>query len=396
MSTDRRDLVALLGATCLFFATIEYLFPRPLPFLRLGLANLPILLALGMLRARDVLLVALLKVVGQGLLHGTVASYVFVFSLAGTVASTAVMIGAHRVGGRAISLVGVSLLGALASNVVQIALSLRFIFGPAAWPIAPVMLGTGSAGGILVGIVAQWFAARSRWYRTALSGRAGGAAGDHAAASDLPDPRNPPEDPLRRRRSMDRIAGSISPSLRLVAGGMALVLFVLQRQLVVKAVAAAAFGLLAVAAGKRIQWFYFAVLAASITFFNLLAPYGRVLLEIGPLAITEGGLAGGLIKAVTVVGLVFVSLAAVSRDLVLPGRFGAIVARTFATFDHLYRERKRVRRDHLVEDVDSILERAMTEPAPAAEAAGGRTTIAGALGAALLLATLAAALFVPA
>ena len=110
MSTDRRDLVALLGATCLFFATIEYLFPRPLPFLRLGLANLPILLALGMLRARDVLLVALLKVVGQGLLHGTVASYVFVFSLAGTVASTAVMIGAHRVGGRAISLVGVSLL----------------------------------------------------------------------------------------------------------------------------------------------------------------------------------------------------------------------------------------------------------------------------------------------
>ena len=33
-------LVALAAAVCLFLASIEYLIPKPLPFLRIGLANL--------------------------------------------------------------------------------------------------------------------------------------------------------------------------------------------------------------------------------------------------------------------------------------------------------------------------------------------------------------------
>ena len=45
MRSDRREVAAFFGALCLFFATVEYLFPRPVPFLRLGLSNLPILLA---------------------------------------------------------------------------------------------------------------------------------------------------------------------------------------------------------------------------------------------------------------------------------------------------------------------------------------------------------------
>jgi heptaprenyl diphosphate synthase len=160
----QQNLTALFGALCLFFATIEYLFPKPLPFLRLGLANLPLLLALGVVPTRNVLLVALLKVVGQGLLHGTFASYVFLFSLSGTAASVLVMIGAARLGGRQISLVGVSLLGALASNAVQILLSINFIFGQNARMIAPVLLGFGSIGGLLVGLLASEFSRRSRWY----------------------------------------------------------------------------------------------------------------------------------------------------------------------------------------------------------------------------------------
>ena len=39
-------LTALAAAICLFLAGIEYMIPRPLPFLRIGLANLPLLLAL--------------------------------------------------------------------------------------------------------------------------------------------------------------------------------------------------------------------------------------------------------------------------------------------------------------------------------------------------------------
>lgn len=160
---DRLNLVAFLGALCLFFSTIEYLFPKPVPFFRLGLANLPVLLSLEILSPALVLLLVLVKVVGQGLVNGTLASYVFLFSAAGSLASGVVMLGAHRLMGRRISLFGVSLFGALASNVVQVALSVLFIFGTSAWIIAPLFLGLGGLSGAVVGLFAERFRRRSRF-----------------------------------------------------------------------------------------------------------------------------------------------------------------------------------------------------------------------------------------
>jgi heptaprenyl diphosphate synthase len=160
---QRLDLLAFMGALCLFFSTIEYLFPRPFPFFRLGLANLPVLLALDMFTPGLVLLLVLLKVVGQGLINGTLASYVFLFSLAGSFASAIVMLVVHRAGGRWISLVGVSLFGAMASNIIQITLSVTFVFGATAWVIAPPFLGLGVASGLVVGVFAERFHRRSRW-----------------------------------------------------------------------------------------------------------------------------------------------------------------------------------------------------------------------------------------
>ena len=39
-------LLPILGACSMFLSTVEYLFPKPLPFMRLGLANLPVLIGL--------------------------------------------------------------------------------------------------------------------------------------------------------------------------------------------------------------------------------------------------------------------------------------------------------------------------------------------------------------
>ncbi|HKJ85324.1 MAG TPA: Gx transporter family protein, partial [Spirochaetia bacterium] len=151
---------------CLFFSTIEYLFPKPFPFFRLGLANLPILLALDLFSPGYVLLLVLLKVVGQGLLSGTLASYVFLFSIAGSFASALVMLAVHRAGRRWITLIGVSLFGSLASNIVQVTLSVTFIFGQSAWVIAPPFLGLGVASGLVVGLFAQRFRMRSVWFES--------------------------------------------------------------------------------------------------------------------------------------------------------------------------------------------------------------------------------------
>ena len=170
---SRLEIISFLGALCLFLSAVEYLIPKPLPFFRLGLANLPLLIGLGFLSPGDLALVLLLKVLGQGLVNGTLASYVFLFSLAGSAASVLTMYAAHRLAGRHLSLVGVSVLGALASSVVQLALSITFVFGETARLIAPLSLGSGLATGIVIGLFARRFERESLWLR-ALRDRYGG------------------------------------------------------------------------------------------------------------------------------------------------------------------------------------------------------------------------------
>ena len=160
----RIDLVAFLGALCLFLSTVEYLFPRPLPFMRLGLANLPIIISLHILPFPYLMLLTLVKVIGQGLVNGTLASYVFLFSLSGSFASALVMYVVSRLPARFLSITGVSLVGSLTSNTVQVMLSIFFIFGRNASMIAPLFLGIGTVSGFLIGLIASGFIEHSRWH----------------------------------------------------------------------------------------------------------------------------------------------------------------------------------------------------------------------------------------
>ena len=161
--TKRLDLVAFFAALCLFLSTIEYLIPKPIPFFRVGLANLPILVALDLLPAPHLLLLVLLKVVGQGLIGGTLFSYVFLFSAAGSLASGLSMLLIRRVFGGRMTLVGVGVLGALFSNASQILLARALIFGDGAWLIAPPFLAVGTVTAALLGLFAEKFSRSSRW-----------------------------------------------------------------------------------------------------------------------------------------------------------------------------------------------------------------------------------------
>lgn len=168
--TDRRDFLAFLGAMSLFFASIEYIFPKPVPFFRLGLSNLPLLVALPVLNFKEVMLLVVIKVLGQGLVNGTLTSYVFLFSLVGSITSALIMFMVAKWGGRWFSLMGIGLWGALGSNVVQVILSVYFVFGPTAWIIAPLFLSLGTGAGLLVGWAAQKFTEKSLWWKRTVDG----------------------------------------------------------------------------------------------------------------------------------------------------------------------------------------------------------------------------------
>ena len=166
----RLEQVALLAAFALFLSTIEYMIPKPLPFIRLGLANLPILIGLFLLDAPHLLLLVLLKVLGQGLVNGTLFSYIFLFSLFGSYAAALAMITVKALCGRTVSAVGISVSGALASNCTQLLLARIFVIGEGAWLIAPPFLGVGLVSSLALGLFAREFMRKSKWFAVQLGG----------------------------------------------------------------------------------------------------------------------------------------------------------------------------------------------------------------------------------
>jgi heptaprenyl diphosphate synthase len=161
-----RKTIALLGAFCLFLSTIEYMIPKPMPFMRLGIANLPLLLALDIFTFKAYLLLLMIKIFGQALVTGTLFSYIFLFSLAGSAASAFIMFGLRRsFGPKRISFIGVSVAGAVTSNLMQILLARIFVFGSVVKYIIPPFLAAGIITGIALGIFCEYFTAKSLWYK---------------------------------------------------------------------------------------------------------------------------------------------------------------------------------------------------------------------------------------
>ena len=160
-----RSIVALAAAVCLFLASIEYIIPKPLPFLRIGLANLPLLLALDLFPTLQFFVLLGLKILGQALIQGSLFSFTFLFSLCGSLASGTVMLAARRALRGSTSLIGISILGALASNLVQLILARYLVFGRSAWLIAPPFLLVGLVSSGVLGFLAQVYRDRSTWLR---------------------------------------------------------------------------------------------------------------------------------------------------------------------------------------------------------------------------------------
>jgi len=164
LSPGNRKTVALLGGLCFFLSVIEYLVPKP-PFMRIGIANMPLVLAADIFPFFPFLLLAGIKVFGQALVTGTLFSFVFIFSAAGTLMSAVSMYALRRLlGSDRISFIGISTAGAMMSNTTQLALARVFIFRDNVRYIAPPFLFMGLVTGIALGLFCEIFARRSQWY----------------------------------------------------------------------------------------------------------------------------------------------------------------------------------------------------------------------------------------
>jgi len=170
MPPSGKNNLALLGACCFFLSAIEYMIPKPLPFMRIGLANLPLMIALDIFTFRSFMILVFIKIFGQALLTGTLFSYIFLFSITGTLFSALLMFLLRKIFKRHISFTGIGTAGAFVSNISQLALARIFIFRENVRYIAPAFLAAGLVTGIVLGVFCEIFTSRSKWFASVKEG----------------------------------------------------------------------------------------------------------------------------------------------------------------------------------------------------------------------------------
>jgi heptaprenyl diphosphate synthase len=155
--------VARLGVLVAVATTLqiaESSIPKPVPWLRLGLANGVTLLALVRLGARASLAVTACRVLLGGLAFGSLGGPSFLLSACGSLAAWAVMVAAWRFS-PPLSLLGVSVLGSGAHVAGQLlALARAFELGGGVLALAPWLTASAVPLGLVTGAVIRAVHAR--------------------------------------------------------------------------------------------------------------------------------------------------------------------------------------------------------------------------------------------
>jgi len=154
MKTQTIARMSLLTAVALVLGYFERFIPVAvaMPGIKLGLGNTVLLYAIYMLDSRHAFGLMILKVVLSGLLFAGLGGAMY--SFAGGLASLVVMVMLKKVSG--ISILGVSVAGAVFHNVGQLAMAATVVQTRSLVLYFPVLLIAGVVTGIMTGLVAKY------------------------------------------------------------------------------------------------------------------------------------------------------------------------------------------------------------------------------------------------
>lgn len=324
--TDRK--ISFIAASTLLLSSLEYLIPKPLPFLRLGLANLPLLLILQSIDYPSYFFILLLKAIGQGMVSGTLFSYLFLISLAGTMSSGYAMKLLKSLLKERVSLIGISVVGAFVSNLSQLQVASWIVYGPAIWVAAPLMLGLGMITSIILGVFGERYLRHGSFPAAFLA--------------DSFEPVLPTAEeraPLVERT----VALIIAIGAILFAKGPIPLLGIAVLMYVIQGIS-----------GRKIRLFPPLMLLFSLIVLSLFEPNGQVIFTVGTLALTKGSIALALTKGLRLIALLSASQSLVSSNPRLKGRLGSLLVLALSYFGILT-SCFRTAKGSLLERVDGAL-----------------------------------------
>lgn len=157
MQSRDKYRIAILSAFALGIHGVESLIPSPIPWLRLGLANVITLVTLVLYGLYPAIMVTLVRVVLGSLFTGTFLGPAFLLSFGGGLSSTLAMGFVFLKMPRLFSAIGISIIGALFHNSAQLVIAHFFFIGriEAILLIAPIIALIGILTGALNGFLSE-------------------------------------------------------------------------------------------------------------------------------------------------------------------------------------------------------------------------------------------------
>ncbi len=333
MLSQSKRKIALFAALCLFCSILELSIPKPV-FIRLGFSNGPLLVALysGFSFVEFCSLV-LLKIFLQGFINGTLFSYAFILSMAGSVSSSLVMFFFYKLlvflskkskrrknnqyapviassrgeekpdSGEAdkkktmwagmceekfsFSFITISEAGAFVSNIVQIFVS-RFFLGEGVYTLAPVILGCGIVSSFVLGLLTQLFCKKSQFLDTITE--------PSFFAAYLAKPVKY----MTRGVKTGRI-------IKMILGGACLTLCLFTDSVTLCGVMSLCLLLFCVFTKRKVRFVPVAWTIVRTVAISMFVPAGRILFAIGDLKITQDSIFLGLHRSFVILSSTFFS-----------------------------------------------------------------------------------------
>lgn len=155
MNTHKLVLIGVLSSSAIVIAILESFIPSiGIPGIKLGLANIVILLTIYELGVMEAAFINILRVLIVAVVRGTLLSMGFFMSLTGAFLSFAIMV-LFALTIKKFSVIGVSVIGAIFHVVGQIIVAMIYLDSAYILFYLPIIALSAIITGILVGIVTQ-------------------------------------------------------------------------------------------------------------------------------------------------------------------------------------------------------------------------------------------------
>lgn len=307
-----RRRIALFTALCLFCSMIELVIPKP-AFIKIGVSNIPIMLALyeGFSFGEFSVLVAM-RILSQAMLNGTIASYSFILSLTAGISSALVMWLLSRF--KRLGFVSISIAGAFVSNCCQICMSSLFL-GKGVFSLAPLIIGVGIITSATIGLFCEKYIKKSKFLANFKDITYFATLGTESFVPRSPDKKG------------QRIA-------RLVFASVLIILCFFSPHVALTAFTSITLMVCCIATGRKVRVLPIIWLITRTVLINVLLPSGRVLFYVGTFGITYDSLLLGIRRSLILLGSNWFSNFIIPKQDEMTKAFkpGSLLFMTFAYF----------------------------------------------------------------